>query len=89
MIESQRKFSFLHVEYEIRRLLPRDRKSSVDSDSGESQHAIMEHEFSKLAQVDVSRDKAKRRSARPYLYLADQKCGLGLILLLGAQSRKQ
>ena len=84
-IESQRRLDLLHVEYEIRRLLPQSNKGGTNG--GESEHA--EREFSKLAEVDVRHTRAKRRNVRPYLYLTRYEHGLGLMLLLGVQTRKQ
>lgn len=87
VIESQRRLDLLHVEYEIRRLLPQSNKASTNG--CDSEHAIAEQEFSKLANVDLSQTRAKRRNVRPYLHLAKYEHGLGLMLLLGVQTRKQ
>lgn len=85
--ETERRIAFLHVDYEVTRL--ELQHSGAGIDAIRSVHVNAEHEFSNLAEVDVDQTRASRASARPYLCFARHDCGLGYLLMLGTQTRKQ
>ena len=87
-IETERRIGFLHVDYEIARLMPQPQHDRTSKDATESV-CTAEKEFSRLAEVDVSQARANRKNARPYLYFARRDFGLGYLLMLGTQTRKQ
>lgn len=75
VIESQRRLGLLHLEYEVKRLPP--------------QPISAERAFSNLAGIGEQELSNTRRNVRPYLHLSKRENGLGLLLLLGVQTRKQ
>lgn len=88
-IESERRLDLLHVEYEIRRLLPQTTHGNTILGVTENGYDVAERDFSNLAEIGIEETRSKRRNARPYLYLAKREYGLGLTLMLGVQTRKQ
>lgn len=85
--EAERRVGFLHVDYEITRLELQHNRASIDATGSVRGNA--EQEFSELAEVDVSQARARRANARPYLCFAKHDFGLGYLLMLGTQTRKQ
>jgi hypothetical protein len=81
--ESMRRLWLLRVFYEVDRLLPRVRQERMDK----SDIAAAEREFSRLSGEPIGNIRKLREAARPYLALANRKSGLGILLMLGSQSR--
>lgn len=81
--EGMRRLWLLRVSYEVDRLLP----SVQHERSDKSDIAAAEREFSRLSGETVRNVRKLRGAARPYLTLAKEKNGLGILLMLGSQSR--
>lgn len=86
--EGKRRLGLLRIVYEIERL--RDSTQRVNrTPSGriESDVAAAERAFSDLSGADATRVNVLRMAARSYVNIANRKNGLGLLLMLGSQSR--
>lgn len=81
--EGIRRLWLLRVSYEVDRLLPSVQQERTDK----SDIAAAEREFSRLSGETTGDVRKLREAARPYLTLAGQKNGLGILLMLGSQSR--
>lgn len=77
----------LRIVYEIEKLLLHVHRVQMPTGRRETDIAAAERAFSELSNVPVSRVKALRKRARTYLKIAAQRNGLGILLMLGTQSR--
>ncbi|KAK4551685.1 hypothetical protein LTR86_010972 [Recurvomyces mirabilis] len=85
--ESIRRLSLLWVVYEIERLQPVAQRNKTVAGRTEPLVAAAERKFSELSDVPVERVRDLRKRARIYLDVAKQTNGLGMLLMLGTQSR--
>ncbi|GIZ48188.1 hypothetical protein CKM354_001125900 [Cercospora kikuchii] len=85
--EGKRRLSLLRIEYEVDRLLPSAQRMRTSSGNIESDIVAAEREFSQLSGIDTTRVNALRKLARPYIHISRRENGLGLLLMLGSQSR--
>lgn len=86
--EGRRRLRLLRIVYEIDRLQhSAQRVRTTPHGNVESDVAAAERAFSDLSGIDVNRVNTLRTSARPYINIAGQKNGLGILLMLGCQSR--
>jgi hypothetical protein len=81
--EGMRRLWLLRVSYEVDRLLPSVQQKRTDK----SDIAAAEREFSRLSGEPIKDVRKLREAARPYVALANRKSGLGILLMLGSQSR--
>jgi hypothetical protein len=81
--EGMRRLWLLRVSYEVDRLLPNVQQAKTDK----SDIAAAEREFSRLSGEAIGDVRKLREAARPYLALANEKSGMGILLMLGSQSR--
>lgn len=87
MAEGERRVHLLQVEYEVK-LLEKDAERGVASEGRtEGSVAAAERVFAHLAATDLLSVRKARKSARPYLCLSLQRNGLGLVFMLGSQTR--
>lgn len=98
VIETQRRFDLLRVEYEVRLLASQlYHEHHGGASTGREIYRLAEREFSRpaeelfsrLADVNTTQTTARRRNARPCLHMAGYEYGLGLMLMLGIQTRGQ
>lgn len=83
IIEGLRRLWLLRVSYEVDRLLLSVQQEKTDK----SDVAAAEREFSRLSGEPIKDVRKLREAARPYLTLANRENGLGILLMLGSQSR--
>jgi len=85
--ESSRRLSLLWVVYEIERLQPVAHRKQTPAGRRETPVTAAERKFSELSDGPVERARDLRKRARVYLDIATQTNGLGMLLVLGTQSR--
>jgi hypothetical protein len=81
--EGVRRLWLLRVTYEVDLLLDSVQQDRTDV----SDIALAEREFSRLSEESIKDVRKIREAARPYVALANRKNGLGILLMLGNQSR--
>ncbi|PIA82974.1 hypothetical protein CB0940_12202 [Cercospora beticola] len=86
-VESGRRFDLLHVEYEVKLLKNNVDRGVTATGATEGSVAAAEREFARLASADPRSVRNARENARPYVHVATHASGLGLVLMLGSQTR--
>lgn len=85
--ESSRRLCMLRVVYELEKLLLHVHRAQRPTGRRETDMAAAERAFSELSGVPIKRVRTLRKRARTYSKIAAQRNGLGILLMLGTQSR--
>lgn len=86
--EGMRRLDLLRIIYEIDRLRLTSERRTTSTGMLEQDITAAEREFAKRAGAEIHVVRALRKRARAYLNLASRQNGLGILLMLGSQTRK-
>jgi len=86
--EIERRLWLLRVEFEVQRLQPTAFCGTTPEGVSERGIPGAEREFARLSKCSRDHVQKIRRSARTYVHISGYENGLGLIYMLGAQSRR-